>query len=480
VTSRSPCAGPFPEGRRSGRGVLEALVGSRPGRRRLATLAAVCLAASGCSLIQKQPIPLPFGVQPDYGRVVASIIVEGNDVTDESLILSTLVTHVGAVYTAADAVRNYNRLLQLGIFTAIVFRTEEIGEGIALTVEVAEASPYLPAVSFALTEENGVEIGPSFSSPNLFGRATKASAFVRFGGARNLGLTVRDSWRPTEAWYECCWNFEYYHRERQNELSDFREGSDEVTLQYLYNVADRWHVGPRFEYLVIRDLSASAASEPRVILGDDDSDELPGIGVVLEYEGRNLTNYPTQGWYLWVSAMQRGGFLGGPADYPRLEVDLRRYIELNGPRHSFAAYSLLSMTGGQVGVDIPIHQYFYLGGTNSVRGWPLGSRNGKNQWILTVEDWWNILPSSAYRFLYFRWSMGLQLAAFADAATAWNTSEEFRSNWIAGFGVGARLIIPQVALVRFDFAVGRLEPDFRIAFHIGTGERAEAQKRRVR
>jgi len=412
--------------------------------------------------------------------VVREIRIEGHDVTDESVILGTLATQVGDTYTAEEAARDYNRLLQLAIFTSIVFRTAESGDGIVLTVEVTEASAYMPAVSLSITEENGLEIGPSFNSPNLFGRATRASAFVRFGGARNYGLTYRDSWRPTENWYDCCWTVEAYHRERENELDDFRESSDEVVVQYLWNVTDRFHVGPRFELLAVSALADSAGVQPGIILDADGTDDLPGLGLVLEFDDRNLSSYPTEGWYVSLTGMQRGGVLGGPASYPRLEVDLRRYMEISGPRHSLAAYSLLSLTGGEVGVDLPVHQDFHIGGTNSVRGWPLGARSGKNQWLITVEDWFNVLPRSAYQFLYFRWSMGLQLAAFVDVATAWDTPGEFSEDWIAGGGVGARLVIPGVGLVRFDFAAGDLQPDFSVVFHIGSSERGVAQKQRVR
>ena len=159
---------------------------------------------------------------------------------------------------------------------------------------------------------------------------------------------------------------------------------------------------------------------------------------------------------------------------------MRRYFELAGARRSLAFYSLLTLTTGEVGATIPIHQDYHIGGTNSVRGWPLDSRRGKNQWLNTAEFWWLVVPRSAYRAAFFRFSMGLQLAAFFDFGTAWNDSEEFKRNWIAGGGLGARLIIPQVVMIRFDLAVGKLEPDFRVAFEFGFDEKAWAQKLRVR
>ncbi len=79
--------------------------------------------------------------------------------------------------------------------------------------------------------------------PNLLGRGAKASGLARFGGARNLVFAFRDAWHPTEKWHRCCFELEGYHRERQNALDHFREASNEVTLQHLYNLTERIHLG---------------------------------------------------------------------------------------------------------------------------------------------------------------------------------------------------------------------------------------------
>jgi len=453
----------------------------RPLDSRCALLACLLLLGlSACGPLQREPIPLPFPAQAPYGEIVREIRILGNEATEERVIRESLVTKVGRPYARDDATRDHGRLSQLGVFTSILFDTAPVDGGIVLTVQVDEVSRFLPSLSLALTQENGLEIGPGASSPNLLGRGTKAGGFARFGGARNAGLTLRDAWYPTTRWHRCCFELEAYHRERQNALDDFEEGSDEVTLQYLYNLSTQFHVGARFSYLRIRAEGDSAGVVPAVTLDPDGEDRIPGLGVVVEFDSRNLITYPTDGWYIGLSGVKYGGWLGGDADYPRIELDARRYLELAGPRHSLAVYSLVTLTGGEMDKDVPIHQDFHLGGTNSVRGWPLDSRSGKNQWISTVEYWWDLVPASSYKFYFVRWSMGLQLAAFADAATAWDDTEEFGAHWIGGGGVGARLTIPQLGLIRFDVGVGKVHPDLSLAFHIGGSERAIAQKRRVR
>lgn len=436
--------------------------------------------ASACSLIQKRPVPEPFEPNPPYGEIVRDIELEGNRYTRESVIRDGLVSRVGEPYTEQSAIKDYRRLFQLGVFTRVQFRTEPAEEGITLITSMDEVSPYLPTISFAISQENGLEIGPSFSSPNLFGRTTKSSVYARFGGANNFGIRFRDPWRVDRDWIGCCYDLQFFRRQRTNQLDEFEEVSDELFLQYLLTVSERFRVGPRFTYIALRAKEDSLGNRPDVVLDPDGTDNIPGLGIMAEYDTRDLVIYPTTGWYIGLDALQHGGFLGGASDYFRTNLDIRRYFQLAGSRHSLALYSLLTLTSGQVGVEVPIHQDYHIGGTNSVRGWPLDSRNGQNQWLNTVEYWWKLIPRTAYQVWFIKWSMGLQLAAFADLGTAWNAAEEYEDHWIAGAGLGARLVIPQAVMIRFDLAIGRLEPGFELAFHVGGNEKAFGQKQRVR
>ncbi len=78
----------------------------------------------------------------------------------------------------------------------MVFATEPVADGIVLITTVKETSPYMPSLSMALTQENGFEIGPSISSSNLFGTAARVSAYARFGGATNIGISYMDPQLP--------------------------------------------------------------------------------------------------------------------------------------------------------------------------------------------------------------------------------------------------------------------------------------------
>lgn len=450
----------------------------------LAAVLFVALSSSGCEHIHREPTPSPFQPDPPYGKTVQEIRLEGNETTRDQIILNTMETQVGDIYTREAAEVDHRRLFQLGVFTSVFFDTDPVEEGITLIVQVRENSPYLPYPSMALTQENGIELGAGVMSPNLFGYAAKASVFARFGGATNFGFRYLDPWRLEPAWYACCYRLEYFHRQRDNDLDEFKEISDEFLFEWIYFKSPRLHFGPRATFIMLsaQEEVDSLGNEvtPDPTLDPDGRDEIPGLGLIVEYDTRNLINYPTKGWYGQLTGTQYGGFLGGASDFFRVEADWRGYKQISGDTHSLAFYSYGTFTFGEMGTEVPIHQDYHIGGTNSVRGWPLGSRSGKNQWLSTAEYWWNISPPKQWRVWKVKWSMGLQLAAFADVGTAWNNSEEFHSNWLGGGGLGARLTIAQIGLLRFDLGIGKVHPDFKVYFQLGGSEKAYAQKRRVR
>ena len=423
---------------------------------------------SGCSI---QKITGPFPEAPPYGEIVSDIRIEGNRHTATWIVLSAMASEIGEPYTEESARTDYLWLSRLGTFTSIVFGTEDADDGIVLVVTVNEISPYVPSISFALTQENGIEIGPAFSSPNLFGWAARASAYLRFGGSTNFGIRYRDPWMPGRSWL-FGYKAEFYHRERQNVLDNFGETSDEFNFQVRRNVfSNDFRLGLRFTYLTVASDSANRTLSP------DNKDNIPALGLFLELDRRNAA-YPTNGWFVETEVAKWGVF-GGDGDYWQVSGDVRRYQQLPfGPGHSLAIYSMLQMTTGEVGVDIPIYMDFHIGGTNSVRGWPLGVREGKNQWLNTLEYWLVLVPERAFRVWFLKWRMGLQVAAFGDVGTAWNDSQQFGDNFIGGFGGGVRLTIPVVVLLRLDLAYSQNQFGIKIA--IGGGEKAEAQRQRVR
>ena len=89
-----------------------------------------------------------------------------------------------------------------------------------------------------------------------------------------------------------------------------------------------------------------------------------------------------------------------------------------------------------------------IGGATTVRGWPTGARQGKKQWLNTLEyryQW--VKPRPIKLFGKFNVYWGLHLAIYGDLGTAWTAPPDFSRNFIGGVGYGIRLIIPYVGMI---------------------------------
>jgi len=146
-------------------------------------------------------------------------------------------------------------------------------------------------------------------------------------------------------------------------------------------------------------------------------------------------------------------------------------------RHGLALFSLASFQTGEVGVELPEYMQFALGGNNTVRGWDLGSRIGRNQFIGTAEYNFVALPVTPFSVVGFNAYAGLQIAAFADVGSAWNHWNA-RESAIDGYGVGLRVLVPFVDLIRVDVAWG--QPDTGAHAYFGIALKAARQRQRVR
>ena len=428
-------------------------------------------ASTVAKLVLIEPIPPSIPEDLIYGEILREIRIEGNKYTREWIIRKAIRSEIGHPYTQSNAKRDVLWVLRLGAFTSVILATEPVDDGIVLVVTVTEATPYIPSLSIRLTQENGFEIGPAVSSSNLLGTSARASAYVRFGGAFNAGIRYADPLLPGRSFVHG-YRLEYFHRERTNELMLFEENTDEIFLEFLQATQEQGRVGLRFRYIGLQ------SDKDGVTLNEGNRDNVPSLGLFYQSDSRNGI-YPTNGYYLDLEA-GKWGIFGGDADFWRLDLDLRAYrpLPLFGSRHSVTFSSFASLTSGELGETIPSWNEFYVGGTNSVRGWSLGSRHGQHQWLNTFEYWFRLMEQKLWKFWFIKWRMGMQIGAFFDFGTAWSDYQDLEQNMIGGGGLGLRLTLPVITMCRMDFAYG--EDGMGVRFFIGGAEKAIAQKNRVR
>jgi outer membrane protein assembly factor BamA len=335
-------------------------------------------------------------------------------------------------------------------------------------IHVIEGHPWVPGVSFQITDENGVAAGASVKFSNLFGRNIAGGARVLLGGATTVNAVITNPWI---AGNHFSYLGGYTYRIRDNETVGFRETANEFETQFQAWLGDDGRIGGRF------DLTGLGADRDGINLGSDRKDLVLEPAFYVGLDSRDQASDTHTGWWNEIEVRRSQNVRAG-VGYWQLTLDARRFIPIVD-RHTVALFSLARLRTGTRGVEIAPWQYYYTGGTNSVRGWPLGSLTGKNEMVSTLEYRYTILKPKGWDLPFnIRYRGGLHVAAFADIGTNWDRWREFSlDRTIAGAGVGARLLIPFVGMLRLDVAMGKTPT---VTLNISAFEKPVMTRRRVR
>jgi outer membrane protein assembly factor BamA len=400
--------------------------------------------------------------EPSFeGRTILGVQVSGLNRIKESVVVSQIASAPGQPYHKATADRDVVRLERLGVFAGIALTPVAVGDGVWVNVTVTETPRIAAGLDVAITDQNGASIGPALKVTSFAGHPVDVGATAHFGGETVVSvdetapqLTNRRLWHSASVSLS----------DRVNELEHFRERSVDADARMGVQPSERWRAGAIFKLYGLR------ADVSGITLSPDNHDSFESIGVVVEYDNRDSFREPSRGWLNSIDAL----WTTGSGQYATLDADARRYQPV-GRRQVIVATALVTMQSGRDGVDLPAYADHALGGENTVRGWGFASRRGKNQLISTVEYRYTAVPTRSFRVFGANLYAGLALAGFVDVGSAWNHSDEFSDGLIGGAGIGLRVYIPYVSMLRLDLSVGN-----GVLGGFGIDEKAAAQRSRVR
>jgi hypothetical protein len=94
-----------------------------------------------------------------------------------------------------------------------------------------------------------------------------------------------------------------------------------------------------------------------------------------------------------------------------------------------------------------------------------------------VEYLHTLVPVTPFSVFGLNLYGGVQMAAFGDLGVTW-TDRFAASDAIDGYGIGLRVLVPFVDVIRLDVAFG--EPGGGVTFGFGIALKADKQRDRVR
>ena len=427
-------------------------------------LGAVCLPGSLC-LAQEDVV-----VAEPWGAIIGELRFEGLNRTKEYIVTRELLSKVGEPCLRENLAKEKQNLEQLDIFASIDINAVPGPDGVIVHYKFYELVILLPSVGLKISDETGVSAGLGVKVPNLMGKDIFLSARFLVGGYTELELWLENPWAWGNHWG---YKFEYFHREKVNLVADFYETSDEMYLTSGPNIGEHGRVGGILSFLSIR------SDTDGVTLSPNNHDKASRLGLYIGYDSLDAFIGTTNGWWNEVVLTRAIDIFENSSKYTQVDLDFRRYQYL-ADRHTMTGFSLTTIRSGNVGVEVASWEQFGIGGTNTVRGWTFAARKGQNQMINTLEYRYTLLFPRRWDLPWgIKYRGGLQVAAFGDWGIGWDDAPEFAANnFIDGYGVGLRLLVPIVGMARIDVAWG--EPGKTVFLHLGSYEKATYARRRVR
>ena len=402
---------------------------------------------------------------PMEGRIVSDVRVNGLRHLSSDVVERHLATKAGEPFQRATLAVDQRRLDELRLFTTVRMDPRLENDRVVLDVSVTETLRLLPVLIIRVTDENGLSVGPGVRGINLLGRGSQTGVALRFGGETGVSVTVDATTMTPGTWMR---HVGFSYTSRDNELYNFDERATTADMR----VARNWNHGLRTG--AVGDVLAIDTGSSGLSLSDDGTDVVPTVGGFVTLDTLDSSTNPRAG--TWAEAEVDRLF--GNASSWTFIVDGRRFQRLSD-RHGLGLFSLATFQSGEVGVGLPAYLQFDLGGANTVRGWTLGSRRGRNQFIGTAEYTYVVQPVRPFTIKGLNLYAGLQVVGFADLGKAWGGDDTQESaSAIDGYGVGLRLLVPFVDVIRLDLAWG--EPGHGATAYFGVSLKAARQRQRVR
>jgi outer membrane protein assembly factor BamA len=388
--------------------------------------------------------------------VLGEILLEGNERTDDDLILREMGLHLGQPFTYEDMDTVWDHLEDLGHFAFVDMEFDDADpEAVVLRVYLEEDTTleYGPLVRY--DRRHKYLLGGRLAERNLRGRGEILEAAVSLYYVQRAEL----SW--TRPWFLGVRGLEARlagAAEQANFVfrpTDYRKWDAGLTVRWNFTGpffvlagADRGSFDQREDY----SWPAPTGAGPDPIAHPAGASSHWTVRAAVGLDSRDNPYYPGRGAYLEGSVRR---WLSDDFDsYNEAAADARLFVPSPLKNHVLAVRAWGRRTSGPAQLD----NVLYMGGPETVRGYRFGSLEGDEGYLLSVEYRLPlfIMPISPRGEL-----IGAGLHAFADAGDAWYRADDpgtARQSW----GVGAHLNLDTLNL-RFEAARTRAG-DWRFEF----------------
>lgn len=413
------------------------------------------------TLAGEDSIDITFLINEGRAAKVNKINIVGNTRTKDKVIRRELFIRPGQTFSRELLVRSARELWVLNYFsnvnpTPIPVDTANID----ILLEVEEKSTDTANMSAGWSERDKIIGSIGVAMNNLFGGGQKLAFDWNFGRYfRQFQINFTEPWlldTPTLA------GFSLYDTKRDSRYVGFKQVSRGGSFRVGRRLSwpDNFFRGDwiyRIDHTRLSDPIDDVFAE--LIQGRQDV-RTASITQIFSRNSLNRAEFPTAGSSFSLSTEFASSILGGSVNYNKHQFKAEWYAPLLGSivvRSNFET-GLINPVGSTGQFDIPYFERFFMGGEGLTRSIPLRGYDDP----LSGRT---IASNREGGLVMMKYSMELRLPispnptiyalTFAEAGNTWPTlADTDLMNLRRSVGIGARLFMPLLGMLGFDYAYG--------------------------
>ena len=404
--------------------------------------------------------PTP-GRIPDSTFIIERIIVAGNNMTKDFVILREMTLKPGGYLTQQLLEYDQNRIYSLGLFNQVRIRPELSSPGkVLLTVEVSERWYIFPIPIIGIKDRSWSKAyyGLGLLHNNFRGRNEKLYLMLIFGYDKSFSLSYRNPFLTENGSTFLESRLGYYKIRNKSRISgsdspDFDEShiSASLTAGKRIGIEHTAWLSAGYEIVSIPEYS------PGRTISAGGTDRFGFLGIGYSYDTRDLYEYPSYGTY-FRCGVTKSGFTTVGLNTVRYSADIRRYSQVgSGLVVSGRGFGELSAAG-----TTPSYSRVYFGYNERIRGHFHEIIEGENLLGFSSELHLTLLEP-VYKKIDFMpaefsiLKLGIVAAVFGDAGSAWFRGtplmlKEFKK----GYGFGLHFLLPYSMVLRTEYAFNEI------------------------
>ena len=410
--------------------------------------------------VAKDTVNIHFQITEGEPVKINLIHIAGNTKTKEKVIRRELRIAPGQIFSKAALERSQREVWILNYFSDVKIDYWPVGEDkIDLKFTVEEKSTDMANMSAGWSERDKVIGSIGVAMNNLFGNGQRLSFDWNFGRYyRSFQIGFTEPWlmdTPTLA------GFSFYDTNRDSRWIGYRQRSTGGSLRLgrRFRWPDNYFRGDwvyRIDRTELWDFVESIReANPNNIVNEDWPLISSSITQIITRNSLNRPEFPTEGSEVSLSSEFSGGVLGGNVGFYKFIFSASWFTPAIWKLVLYNHTTVGFIDGWTKSSRIPYLEYFFLGGEGLSRSTPLRGYDdplagyatqpgGRVMIKYTTEIRFPIIPNPTM--------FGL---IFAEAGNTWvKVSDTDPFNLRRSVGVGARLFMPMIGIIGFDYAYG--------------------------